>query len=224
MLSKPIPAWILIGGFLLAGIAGCVNAMGFLGLHHQALSHMSGTATIISTDLARGELSLAAHAALVLAWFFLGCVLSAVIIRQSVLQAGRRYGVALMIEAVLLAGAALLLRQGANAGDYLAAVACGLQNALATTYSGAVIRTTHVTGILTDLGIAAGLGLRGEPVDLRRVTLHLILFAGFLAGGIVGGAAFLRFSYDALFGPAALTGLAGAAYALHRHYRLIRAT
>ena len=197
--------------------------MGFLGLHHQALSHMSGTATILSTDLVRGDLGLAAHAALVLAWLFLGCVLSAMIIRQSALQAGRRYGVALMIEAILLGGAALLLRQGANAGDYLAAMACGLQNALATTYSGAVIRTTHVTGILTDLSIAAGLGLRGEPVEHRRVTLHLVLFAGFLAGGIVGGAALLRFGYDALFGPAILTGLAGATYAMHRHFTLTRA-
>jgi uncharacterized membrane protein YoaK (UPF0700 family) len=44
-------------------------------------------------------------------------------------------------------------------------MACGLQNAMATGYSGAVIRTTHVTGIVTALGIAVGLAARRERVD-----------------------------------------------------------
>lgn len=218
MLSKPIPPWILIGGFLLTGIAGCVNGMGFLGVHHQALSHMSGTATILSTDLARGDYPLALHAAGVLVYFFLGCVLSGMIVRNSQLQAGRRYGVALMIESALLASAAVFLREGSNYGDYLAAMACGLQNALATTYSGAVIRTTHVTGILTDLGIAAGNFLRRESPHARRVIVHLVLFVGFLCGGVIGGWAYLRYGFDAMFAPAAVTGIAGASYTVYRHF------
>jgi uncharacterized membrane protein YoaK (UPF0700 family) len=220
MLSKPVPAWILLGGFLLTGIAGSVNAMGFLGVHHQALSHMSGTATIFSTDLARGDFALAGHAALVLVAFFFGCVLSGMIIRNSTLEAGRRYGAALVVESILLGSAAFSLRHGSNYGDYLAAMACGLQNALATTYSGAVIRTTHITGILTDLGIAAGNFLRRESPHARRVLVHLVLISGFLCGGVLGGLGYLRFGFDAMFAPAALTGLTGAGYALYKHYRL----
>jgi uncharacterized membrane protein YoaK (UPF0700 family) len=113
MLSKSVPAWILWGGFVLTCIAGSVNAVGFLGVHHQALSHMSGTATIFSTELAGGRSGFAAHAAWVLVFFFLGCMLSGLIIRRSTLQAGRRYGVALAVESALLFAAAYLLRQAA---------------------------------------------------------------------------------------------------------------
>jgi uncharacterized membrane protein YoaK (UPF0700 family) len=83
MLTKPIPPWILIGAFVLTVIAGSVNAVGFMGIHHQALSHMSGTATILSTDVVSGQYGAAGHAGLVLLFFFLGCVLSGMIIRKN---------------------------------------------------------------------------------------------------------------------------------------------
>jgi uncharacterized membrane protein YoaK (UPF0700 family) len=219
MLSKSVPAWILAGGFVLTCIAGSINAVGFLGVHHQALSHMSGTATILSTELAGGRGGFAAHAAWVLVCFFLGCLLSGLIIRRSTLQAGRRYGVALAVESALLFAAAYFLRQGSDYGDYLATMACGLQNAMATTYSGAVIRTTHVTGIVTDLGIAAGNFIRREPVESRRVVVHLVLLGGFLVGGVLGGLGYQQWGFDTLFIPAVLTGLTGTGYALYRHRR-----
>ncbi|HEY0967055.1 MAG TPA: YoaK family protein [Opitutaceae bacterium] len=217
MLSQGLPRWVAVGGFTLTCVAGAVNAVGFLGVHHQALSHMSGTGTIFSTELALGRLGPALHAGLVLGWFFLGCVLSGMIIRQSTLKAGRRYGVALTCESILLFSAAYFLRNESNIGDYLAAMACGLQNAMATSYSGAVVRTTHITGIITDLGIAVGHAVRREPVDRHRVTLFALLVAGFLVGGVLGGWGFLHFGSDTLLFPATATGLAGIGYALFKH-------
>ena len=186
MLSKPIPLWIVAGGMALAAIAGCINAVGFVGAHHLALTHMSGTVTNLGGEVALGQYEVARHTALMLIFFFLGCVLSGVIIRHSTLRAGRRYGFALTVEAGLLVAATYFLRHGARSGDYLATMAAGLQNAMATTYSGAVIRTTHVTGIVTDLGIAMGLAARREAVDWRRMKLYLALLAGFFGGSIAG--------------------------------------
>lgn len=216
MLSKPIPPWILLGGFTLSCSAGCINAVGFLGMHHQAISHMSGTVTVLSNELATGRFALGAYAAGVVAAFFAGCVLSALIIRESALQLGSRYGVALVIESVLLVAASRLLANGAYAGDCLAAMACGLQNAMATRYSGTVIRTTHVTGIITDLGIALGAKLRGEPVESRRAGLLAVLLAGFFGGGILGSVGYTLMGFDALLFPAALTGVAGGLYYLFK--------
>ncbi|MCC6414496.1 MAG: DUF1275 domain-containing protein, partial [Opitutaceae bacterium] len=105
---------------------------------------------------------------------------------------------------------------------YLAAMACGLQNALTTTYSGAVVRTTHVTGIVTDLGIAAGHYLRREAMDPRRVVLYLVLLTGFIGGGIVGGWGYLHWGFDALLAPAVLTGLTGIGYTAYRYWQHIR--
>ncbi|WP_156312572.1 DUF1275 family protein [Marinagarivorans algicola] len=62
----------------------------------------------------------------------------------------------------------------------MASSACGLQNALITIYSGAVIRTTHTTGIFTDLGIMLGSKLRGEPFDKRKALLFLVIICGLL--------------------------------------------
>jgi uncharacterized membrane protein YoaK (UPF0700 family) len=136
---------------------------------------------------------------------------------------GRRYGVALTCESILLFGAAHFLRSGSNNGDYLAAAACGLQNALATTYSGAIVRTTHITGLVTDLGIAAGLALRREVVDHRRVILHLTLVAGFVCGGILGALGFRVLGVDTLFFPASVIGAVGLGYSVSRQFSRKRA-
>ena len=218
MLSKPIPPWILWGGFVLTCAAGSVNAVGFLGMHHQAISHMSGTVTVLSNELATGQYGLAVYAVVVIAAFFGGSVLSALIIRQSALKLGRRYGVALAIESALLFGAWRLLSQGDYVGDCLAAMACGLQNAMATHYSGAVIRTTHMSGIITDLGIAVGLKLRGEPIDGRRAGLYAVLLAGFFFGGILGSLGYTRIGFSTLLFPATLTGLAGVGYVAFKQW------
>ncbi len=216
MLSQPIPRWILLGAFALTLIAGSVNSVGFLGIHHQALSHMSGTATILSTDLGTGKYIAAGHAGLVLCCFFGGCVLSGIIVRQSKLQMGPRYGVALLIESLFLFVATLAFRQGSYYGDYAASLACGLQNAMATTYSGAIIRTTHITGIVTDLGLAVGHFFRRDPVSRRQVTLYIVLLTGFIFGGLIGTLAFQYWGINALFLPTAVTGIAGLSYAVYR--------
>jgi uncharacterized membrane protein YoaK (UPF0700 family) len=217
MLSKPTPPWILAGAMALACIAGCVNAVGFLSAQHQALSHLSGTISNFGIEVARADWPLAAHAALIVVFFFLGCVLSGVIIRQSTLRAGRRYGVALCCESLLLFATTYLLRHNSPAGAPLAAMACGLQNAMATSYSGAVVRTTHMTGIVTDLGIAMGLLARGERVDWRRLRLYLVLLVGFAGGSVLGGIGYLRLGCDTLLYPAAIAGVTGIGYTWWKH-------
>jgi uncharacterized membrane protein YoaK (UPF0700 family) len=218
MLTKPVPLWIKVGGFTLAAVGGCVNAVGLLSVQRRAISHLSGTVTNLGMELARGDYGLTRSAALTIIFFFLGCVLSGVIIRQSTLKAGRRYGFALTCESGLLFGATYLLRHDAAGGLYLAAMACGLQNAMATSYSGAVIRTTHMTGVVTDLGIAIGLTARGLKADWRRMRLYLVLLTGFLGGAAIGTYGFLDFGCDILLFPAVLTGVTGIGYTAWKHF------
>lgn len=211
------PAWIYLGGFALAVVAGLVNAVGFLGLYQQALTHLTGTLTVLGMELARGRYPVALHALSILLAFFAGCVLSGVVVAQGQLKLGRRYGVALSLESAALFGAVILLQRGSITGEYLAALACGLQNAMATTYSGAAMRTTHMTGMVTDIGIACGHLLRGVPVDWFRFRLYGILLLGFFTGGVTGALGYGRFGYDTLLLPAALSGVTGIAYTGYRH-------
>ena len=217
MLRKEIPLWILVGGFSLTLIGGCINAIGLLGVYHQAVSHMSGTVTMLGLDLAGRDATVTLHTFSVIFAFFVGALVSGFITRQSTLQAGRRYGFVLALESVLLFAAVYLLRQDMRAGDYLAAMACGLQNAMATSYSGAIIRSTHVTGIITDLGIACGHLLRGQQVEWRRLQLYGVLLTGFLTGAWLGAVGYSQIGYGTLLFPATLAGCTGLGYAVFKH-------
>lgn len=217
MLKKEIPLWIIVGAFSLSLIGGCINAIGLLGMYHQAVSHMSGTVTMLGINLSGHDPLLIMHTVSVVVAFFLGALLSGFITRQSTLKAGRRYGFVLAVEAVLLFAAVHLLRQDLRAGDYFAAMACGLQNAMATSYSGAIIRTTHVTGIVTDLGIACGHLLRGQQVEWRRLQLYGTLLTGFMTGAWLGAIGYSQIGYSTLLFPATLAGCTGLGYTIFKH-------
>lgn len=211
-----LPPWVWTGACVLAFIAGMVNVVGLLGFEHQAITHLTGNTSLLGEAIAAGDARLAGHYALLMGAFVAGCALSGFIVRDSALQMGRRYGVALAIGSALLLASIPLLGAGSAWGMYAAACACGLQNAMASTYSGAVVRTTHVSGMFTDLGIAIGLALRGSTVDARRLKLCVWVIAGFLAGGVAGALAYRVVGYLALAVPATLTGCAALAYALYR--------
>jgi uncharacterized membrane protein YoaK (UPF0700 family) len=216
MLQK-LGRWAWIGGGALAGIAGMVNAIGFLSYSHQAVTHLTGTTSLLGIALERGAFVEVAHLGGVLLAFFFGAALSGFIIQRQTLKLGRRYGVALALEGLLLAVAALCMRHELPAGAYLASLACGLQNAMATTYSGAILRTTHVTGLVTDLGSALGHALRGLEVDLPRVRLYALVLGSFLFGSTLGAVVFARTGTDALFYPAALVFVAALTYTAYAH-------
>jgi uncharacterized membrane protein YoaK (UPF0700 family) len=82
-----------------------------------------------------------------------------------------------------------------------------------STYSGAVIRTTHVTGTVTDLGALIGQYLRGHSIDKRKIGLYLILLGGFIAGGLIGAYGFLHYSYYVLLIPILATQTLAVLYA-----------
>jgi uncharacterized membrane protein YoaK (UPF0700 family) len=224
MMTK-LPPWIWIGASALAFIAGILNAVGFLSFQHQGVSHLTGTTSLIGIALAEQNSGAVAHLLGVVLWFMFGAALSGFIIQDGALRLGRRYGAALLIESILLAAAVPLLNKQRDAGDYLISMACGLQNAMVSTYSGATLRTTHLTGVFTDLGIFVGhffrRALRKQrsaalpPTEWRRFRLWITLIVSFGAGSAVGAALFPSWRYETLYLPSVLTGVVGGLYALY---------
>lgn len=201
---------------VLAGVAGAVNATGFvaLGLH---TSHMSGNTAMLGESLASGQWGAARLAAQLLGSFVVGAVAASVLLDAARHRTRGRHASALLLEGVTLAGIGLWMDQHPGVREPVLmwglAFAMGLQNALVTRVSGAVVRTTHVTGILTDIGIqlvqmmawvrdgARGQGplgvlhrLRELPsaIQFERTRLHLGLGGAFLFGSTVGPLLFLR--------------------------------
>jgi len=206
---------------VLAAVAGYVNAVTIVGALHVPSTHMSGTATRLSIDLVtQSDPSALVRDGALLGAFIFGAALSGAVLESTQLRIGRRYGGLLVIESLLLTGAWLLF----STAWYhlpLIALAAGLQNALATQYSRATVRTTHVTGILTDLGIALGKWVARRGVTAWRVVLYLVILGGFFAGGAAGAALSLLIGRHALLIPIAVTGIGGALYWLWQ-YRFVR--
>ncbi len=65
----------------------------------------------------------------------------------------------------------------------------GLQNSYVTNISRAVVRTTHLTGLFTDLGIElAQLGFSSQKEALKNtIRLRIYIISFFFAGGFIGG-------------------------------------
>ena len=194
-------------GVLLAFNAGAINAGGFLVVSLYT-SHMTGFVSIVADNLVLGNMALVLGAIGALLFFVGGAASTAVLVnwaQRHHLRSG--FALPLMLEAslLLLFGlvGATLNRQTPFAVPLtvlLLAYTMGLQNAVVSKLSFAQIRTTHMTGVITDLGMELGKLLywnRGHQsadmlVRANRGKLKLLsgLLLAFLTGGIVGAIGF----------------------------------
>jgi uncharacterized membrane protein YoaK (UPF0700 family) len=216
----PTHAVAIAGGAALASIAGYINAAVMLLDGGLGVTHMTGAISRLSTDAADARLASSMPLLAILGSFMFGAMLSGLLLGQSTLRLGRRYGVAMMLQALLLTLAALTLDARPITGLSLTAAAAGLQNAMASTYAGLIIRTTHMTGVATDLGFLLGRALatkgRSGHVEPWRFLMLLTLLASFFLGGLAGVFAEHRLARFALLLPAAALFAAGLAYYLWR--------
>lgn len=213
---RQLPRWAWFGTGVLAFIAGLVNAVGYLGFRHESISNMTGNASLLGIAVGRADVGEMLHWIFAIAAFVFGNMLSGMIVQQSTLKLGRRYGVCLVLESLLLFAAIPLLDASNSAGLYLASIGMGLQNGMVSAYSGALIRTTHVTGIFTDMGIYLGHLLRGLPVDMLRLRVCIVVATTFILGSTFGALVFESMQQRALLIPALLTGACGLSYGVYK--------
>lgn len=202
---------VLLGGLGLAANAGFINSV-VIALGTLPVTHLTGTVTRLSLDLGQRDRADAVFVGGLAAAFVLGSAVSGLIIGSSTLRLGRRYGVAVMVEAALIAAAAYTIRDSLTLGAMLAAGGAGLQNAMASSYRNLIVRTTHVTGLLTDLGFMAGQLLGGHKIALWRFAMIGSLLIAFVAGGVAGVVGQSQLDSDALWIPAGGLALSGAGY------------
>lgn len=137
---------IILGGTVLATLSGFVNAVSVSGTFSVGVSHVTGSVTRMGVSSVSGRYDeFWEFTGLVLVFMF-GAFVSGCIIRDRAFALGRSYGVVLVIEAIVLIIAAIVYEELKSfVSEYFMAFACGLQNAMTTSYSGAVLRTTHLS-------------------------------------------------------------------------------
>ena len=211
-----MPKWIWIGGFILSLFAGFINVLSLLIFQHQAVSHITGSVAQLGIYTSQFQIDATLHVLGVVVSFLCGAIISSLIIRDAVLSFGKRYGVTLILESAFIFIAIIGFYYQVSFADYFVSAACGLQNAMATTYSGAVLRTTHMTGVVTDLGIWIGNFFRGVEVSFINLRMYVALLLGFLIGSILGANLHSTLGYKALLLPASSIGIIGLVYMLIR--------
>lgn len=175
--SRDVRTNRLIAGYL-AFVAGFVNSGGFV-LIHSFTSHVTGSVGRFGHDLATGEVA-SALSAIFLVLSFIGGAFAATLLTEGYprerIAVG--YAVALWAQSGLLAAFILVAgispSQHPRVHDSQAALLCialGMQNSLVTRLSGAVVRTTHLTGVVTDLAIEAAHWYRFHRAKLKLPTL-----------------------------------------------------
>ncbi len=218
-----LPRWIWLGAAVLSLSAGLINAVAFSGFSHNAVTHVTGTITKSAIALASGQFTAYFLSTGLILAFLVGAIISGIIIGNEHLRLGRRYGVALLLESGMLFVAYYLFTHNRSEGELFASAACGLQNAMIATYSGNAIRTTHMTGVISDLGSMVGNFIAGRQVDFRQFFLLSTVFVHFYVGGLIGTYFFQAFAFDAILAPALLTMMTGIAYFIYRMYKNNRA-
>ncbi len=221
----------------LAWVGGFVDAVGYLLLYNIFTSNMTGNTALLGARLAARNWSNALYCFMPIVFFVAGAMASGVL-----LESGRRHGIrsvyalALGVEALLLgvfmvcAGAIVDMDGRIQPDAYwkffpmlgLPALAMGLQNATITQISGSVVRTTHVTGVLTDLGLETvqliyflrdrtrgrllerlgmALYLSTRHTSVQRLALLISIWGSFAFGTTFGVLAMGKWSTACLIAP-----------------------
>ncbi len=149
--------------------------------------------------------------------FLAGATSAGFFIHHPDLEISRPYGRAIILIGLCFGASQCTLAVSPAGAIGLTAFGCGLQNALATHYKGTILRTTHVTGLLTDLGSNLGLRLRGVDVNRWRILVPLLLVLSFFTGAIAGSGLVLRGTRSPLLILSGLYLAGGLGWSLLKH-------
>ncbi|XGC79534.1 YoaK family protein [Bdellovibrio bacteriovorus] len=197
----------------LAFQAGSINTGGYLSCH-RFVSHITGFGTLVGTESAAGRWSAALGMLAVPVFFIIGSMLSALLVDKRI-QTGKKplYPIVML----LIFSLTLAVTTAGNLGMFgsfgaeiahndhflLAALcmACGLQNATITSAFGAIVRTTHLTGVTTDLGIGMVRVISGShhiqprENEIRANWMRAGIIASFILGSLISAYAFMHVQY-----------------------------
>lgn len=208
--------------------------MGGLLACHSFVSHVTGYATLFGLKLNQSNYLAASGMLFVPVFFLAGTMISGFLIDLRVeLQTKPRYyvifGVLCLLQIFIVIGGFNGFFGRFGEEDYLLVallcLVCGIQNGTVTLVSKSIVRTTHLTGITTDLGIGIVRVLNshhlgsaaGEETKANFMRVGIIFF--FVLGSMVGYQILNRFEYRGFLFPATISG---ALFAITFYFQVVK--
>ncbi|TDG36491.1 DUF1275 domain-containing protein [Pedobacter changchengzhani] len=199
---------------LLSLTAGFVNAAGFLGFA-ALTTNVTGHAALFAEGIADQNWESAKAIALWMMLFLSGAFTSSLIVTKIGHNGRFSFTIPIVLEIIILVYCAFSAYQiGFGFSKHFFAgillFAMGMQNALVSVISGSVVRTTHLTGTFTDLGIELAqlsvhkFGMQTELISKIKLRMAIIFF--FMLGALSGAYLFKFISFEAFLVPASILG------------------
>ena len=206
---------LLLWMCILTALAGGLNAISIIGYDAMTISHITGLLSkmAVFTAVWSWEFLWASFRALLA--FFVGAILSGFITGERAFYLKKRYGFIIITIGVLIILPYFL---SIKYSILVFAFLMGLQNGMVVSFKGVVVRMTHMSGNLTDLGVFLGYKLRGNKNE--KIITGLIPMAAlisFFIGGVIGVAAYQAIKNAIFFIFAGVYILLGVFYFVFRY-------
>ncbi len=175
---------VLLWMCILTCLAGAVNAISIFGYGGATVSHLTGLISKVAINITQGSLDGVWEVLRIILLFFIGAIISGFITGERAFYLYKRYGFIILLVGLLIFIPYFL---PIKYSVLVFALAMGLQNGMVVSFKGVVVRMTHMSGNITDLGVFIGYKLRGNKNE-GYVTglIPFLAIVSFLFGGIVG--------------------------------------
>lgn len=196
---------------MLSFVAGMVNITGVLSIH-TLTTNVTGHFAFFAADLIKSDYKRALDYVLYILFFLMGAFVCGFVVELILRKRpNTSHAIPMILEMIILivvASTADNIELGNQRIACALLFAMGLQNALVTRISQATVRTTHLTGLFTDLGIEISQLLfyrgRTESKKLSKsIYLRAAIITFFFSGGVLGGFLYTEFKLEVLLFAAA---------------------
>jgi uncharacterized membrane protein YoaK (UPF0700 family) len=191
--------WVYFSAFLFPINGGLINVVTLMSFLHNSVGYVTGNISNTAIFIAKGDYLLCFRMLILIIFFLLGAIISSLITLKNKDERGRGYITIIITQLFLISVAIILLKNNIKYVDFIFSFVLGIQNSMTTHYGTAMIRTTHMTGTTTDLGISIAKLIKYKNEPIWKIKLYTILTTSFLFGSVLGALLFHKYGVNILF-------------------------
>ena len=170
--------WVYTTAFIMSFNGGYINSICLVSTLKNAVGYVTGNLTLAGDSFEKSNYILFFHVLFLVLCFLGGSIVSGLIVKGQNLEKDNRYNISLLLQIIFIFISIIMLFFGYKSSSYLLAITMGMQNAMTTHYGTALIRTTHMTGTTTDLGILIARYIKGYSIEYWKLILYITLIMG----------------------------------------------
>lgn len=170
--------------FFLTLISGYINVVGLLRFD-LPITYVSGKIVQMASHIVTGTWDLFRIFFTLVFCFFIGSFLSGILFSKQKFVLRIRYGLILLFYSIVIWTMSIYFSES-RLMAYSLAFIVGSQNGFFLYHRGAIVRTTHMTGYLSDAGVILGRAIRGNVATIWKAYFYLLNILSFFIGGLFG--------------------------------------